>query len=79
VQVAPAICAHVTCCKGGCLAQATHACHSTHISACSLSFFIRVRTCCIAGASPLLFEVTFHKKYQDWWDKVGFDVDAIFS
>jgi hypothetical protein len=44
-----------------------------------LSFFIRVRTCRIAGASPLLFEVTFQKRYQDNWDEVMYVVGAVFS
>jgi hypothetical protein len=38
-----------------------------------------VRACRIAGTSPLLFEVTFQKKYQDNWDEVAFDVNAVFS
>jgi len=43
-----------------------------------LSFFIRVRTCRIAGASPLLFEVTFKKEYQDNRGEVAYDVGAVF-
>jgi len=42
-------------------------------------FFSRMPPCHIAGASPLLFEVTFQKKYQDNYDEVAFDVNAVFS
>jgi hypothetical protein len=58
-----------------------HACLPlpTDIPACSLSFFIRVRACRIAGAGPLLFEVTFHQKEENNWDEVAYDVSTVFS
>jgi hypothetical protein len=45
----------------------------------SLSFFIRVRACRIAGAGPLLFEVTFHHKEENNWKDVKYDVSTVFN
>jgi hypothetical protein len=57
----------------------THA-YSSHTPARSLSFFIRVRACRIAGASPLLFEVTSRAQNEGYQlHEVKFDVDAVFS
>ena len=56
-----------------------HGCHSYHIPGRSLSFLICLRACRTAGASPLLFEVTFRLKNPDDWDDKAFDVNAVFS
>jgi len=57
----------------------THA-YSSHMPAPSLSFFIRVRACRIAGAGPLLFEVTFRAQNEGYKvDEVAYDVNTVFN